>query len=255
MATPNVNTFTKGMNLDAHKSLQPEGTYREAWNAVRSTKEYSGFGLATELSNKLVASFDGDIVGYHRLEETNESIVFVSEGKSSIYIFNHDTFQTRFVTSDDEWGCDWGFDQCRWIGEGRVISKYMTTGCRELKIYWASNNDYWVANITALLDENLRECFTDCDDFRMFVCKCNPRITLSVTERGGDDLAPGAFYVSARLIDRDGSDSNWSFIEGPVYLESENNKAGETSPNAIRIELDELDPSYDKVEVAVFPIC
>lgn len=246
-----VNTLTKGMNLDARKDLQPEGTYREAWNAVRSTKEYRGFGLATEMSNELVAQFEGQIIGYHRLEETNESIVFTSNG--AINIFNHDTYKTIEVIRDSDVGCDWGFANCEWIGEGSVISKYMTSGCRELKIYWSSNNEYWVANITALLDKNQRSCYTECDQFRMFVCKGNPRLSLSVTERGGDDLAPGAYYVSARLVDRDGSDTNWSFVEGPVYLESENNKAGETSPNAIRIQVDDLDPSYDKVEVAVFP--
>lgn len=58
-----INTFDKGLWKDALPSLQPQGTYREAWSVVNKTDKESGFGVANESSNELFVKIpDGFIV-------------------------------------------------------------------------------------------------------------------------------------------------------------------------------------------------
>lgn len=244
-----------GMWLDAHERNQPPGTTREVWNGEWFNERHGGFGLTNKGGNIKAADITGECVGYHRLPERNATVFFVKDAGSAIYLFHHDTNEMQFVARDTEFGCDWKFDACQWIGYGQCVHKPMTP-CQEINLYWSSGCEYRTANLDELLDPLRRTRYVDhCEEFELLPCRPGPRVNARKLEGGGRDLQAGQYFVAARFVDTDGNAGNWGFIEGPVFICSDHNDPirEEFSRESIRIKIDALDRRFNQVQVAVIP--
>lgn len=248
--------FTKGINRDVPPRFQPEGTYRHALNKKKASESFLTGGLVNELQNKYAASISGKIVGFYRLEERNSTLFFHTNGASIISIYNHDTDEVKEIVKDSDFGCNWGFQDCKWIGYGHSDSKSIAP-CNELIIYWSSDLTYYKANIDELQDENRRRSISlqevPCDYFKLMKCGSGPRVKLRANRGGGKDLVPGQYYAVARSIDESGNETNWGPIEGPVYIGSKYNKFTDHSHQSVQIQAKGLNKDFSRIQIAVIP--
>lgn len=239
-----LNTFTEGMVKDIEPAMLPQGTYIEAWNAVLQNED--NFNLTNERANKLASEFNGEIVGYMRVPDRNQTIFFVKGASSAIHIFNHENNTTKKVIEDSDYGCSWNFDECEWIlGENKRLQP-----CNEFILYFSSGCTYYRINVDEVLDPK-RAANLKCEDFLLFRCVCAPTTQPFVLENAGKDLPAGAYQFSVQLEDKDGNSSNWFFVGEPVYLGSDNNDPAEMSKDGITLSISNLDPKYSRVNVAV----
>jgi hypothetical protein len=253
------NTFEKGMHRDSLPYLQPPGTIRHAKNMVFGDRFHKGYGLSFEESNELLKQYDFDIIGAEYVESENAIVVFTVDG--SIHMYYTETKNSVFLAKDSEFGCDWKFSSCGWI------NPYFKTDqpCNELKIYWSSGCEYHVLNVAEMLStvrkNALKEsinnnglsgnCGNTCDHFNIMRCVGQPSITSVVLKGGGNRIEGGAYQFAVQYVGNDLNESNWYDITSPVYVETENNQAGELSKNSIRVDIDNLDCSYDSIRIAV----
>lgn len=230
---------------DVEPSLQKQGNYLEAWNAVMQNDDHYVF--TNEHSNALSTDFGGKVVGYVRVPDRNQTIFFVKKGASSeLYIFHHDTGEKQFLASDTTYGCTWNFDECETI---MVETKKMQP-CDELVLYWSSKCTYYYLNVDEVLNP-LRASELTCEDFLLMKCICGPMVRGYVLENAGKDIPAGAYQFAVQLQDKDGNTTNWFMVGEPTYLRSENNAAGEPSPDGLTIAIDSLDDRYTRANVAV----
>ena len=253
-----INTFEKGMLQDSLEYLQPKGTYRYARNMTFGDRHAQGYGLATEESNKLVHQYGANIVKIDYVESLDGSVVFLQN--QEIHLFDHEKQESTFVASASEFGCDWGFQNCEWLS-----TTYKTDQpCDEVKVYWSSGCEYYVLNITEMLNEKrkakLKEliksdtqnsCGYSCEYFKLMKCVCAPNVTALPKGNGGNQLRSGAYQFVVQLEDNGGNTTNWFTVSNPVSVSSENNIAGEVSLESVAVHLTGLDCRYDKVNIAV----
>lgn len=249
-------TITGGVNRDSKPRFQPEGTYRHALNKKPASQQHKLSGLVNELQALYTATIPGTIVGYYRIEERNSTLFFHVDGGSSISLYNHDTDEVKKIVTDKDFGCDWQFEKCRWIGYGHVDSKTLAP-CNELIVYWSSGKTYYKANIDELQDSqrvsSIKSLEEPCEYFRLFKRIHGPRVRLRPNRGGGKDLPPGQYFGVARHLDESGNTSNWGVIEGPVYIGSKYNKFTDVSRQSIQIEVKGLSKEYSRVQIAVIP--
>jgi len=235
----------KGMFLDLPPSLQPEGTYREAWGVVNSTDRETGFGISNEASNAIHTLIpDGyEIRGMAYAEERDWFVLFLyseKDVKSEIGIVDEKTKTYRTVVNDDKLP-----DGKMCFGDEFInIELKVEQPCNELYAYWSNDYTYRYINL-----EN------DCCDhslanMRLFRCLCGPVIEPYIQD-GGGTLANGAYQFVAQLEDGDGNKTNWFKVSQPVYVAQKDFKAGEPTRRSIRLDLTDLDPEYEQVNIAV----
>lgn len=244
------NTFTGGMNTDVPDYMLPNDQYSYALNAIDESREGRMQGLVNEEANELAASFGGKIVGKTHIDERNQTLFFVYNGASELWLFNHSDNSTQFVCSDQEFGCNWGFDKCEYIyGEFKYFNN-----CYEMHVYWSSACIYHVVNIDEMLDPPRKAAIQaneDCDYFDVFRCICGPKLSAITAENSGTSLEGGSYAFSVQLEDNDGNTTNWFDISHEAKLPSPDNIAGQVGGGSIRLVIDNLDKKYDKVNIAV----
>lgn len=247
-----LNTyFTRGMIQDSLESLQPEGSYRFAFNAVTQSKDRSNFGLTNEEEIEQVASLGGTIVGKSYIEERNKTLLFVQNGGSQLWLFDHKTNQIQFVCSDTEFSCDWGFSNCEFIyGEFKKFNK-----CKELHVYWSSECTYHVVNIDEMLNPTRKAAVKTLDDvcghFDLFKPVCGPHISAIPSKFNGSTLEAGSYACAIQLSDTDGNTSNVFDIGQFAVAESEDNIGGQTSKSSIKFHISSLDKRYNKAIIYI----
>lgn len=240
-----VSTLNKGMYLDSPPSLQPDGTYREAWGFVNATDRESGFGVANEASNELYTLIpEGyEVRGLAYAEERDWFVVFLhskEENKSSIGIIDENTRTFRTVVHDDK------------LPDGQLcfndelinIELKIEQPCNELYAYWSNGYTYRYLNLESDC------CEYTLADMSLFRCLCGPVIDTYIQD-GGGNLENGAYQFVAQLEDRDGNKTNWFKVSQPVYVADHNNTAGEITRRSVRLDLTDLDPEYEQVNIAV----
>src|SRR5690606_6043246 len=116
---------------DALPYLQPKDTYRYARNMTFGDRKHTGYGMAFEESNIKVDGGKGTITGGRYIESLDSTVIFHTEG--SIYLFDHTKEKMVFVCQDDEFGCNWNFQDCEWIYPEAKTDQ----PCNETKIYWS----------------------------------------------------------------------------------------------------------------------
>lgn len=239
------------MVRDARPSLTPPGAYYTALNAINGTREELGQFLVNEESNRLAATFSGEIVGTTLIEERNQALIFVNNGGTSeLHLFHIDDEVTELVATDKEFGCDWGFGKC----EHHYAEIKSFGNCNELHAYWSSDCTYHVINIDEMLDpvrKNAVKMCEDCSYFDIFRCVCGPSMSATSVENSGSTLEAGSYSFAIQLEDNDGNTTNVFDVSTEVKIGSENNIPGEISSNSIRLRLENLDPRYDKVIIYV----
>lgn len=234
-----------GMHIDAPPSLQPEGTYREAWGVVNSTDRESDFGISNEAANAIHTLLPAgyEIRGLAYAEERDQFVVFLysrDSNKSEIGIIDERTKQYRTVVNDDK------------IPDGKLcfgdefinIELKIEQPCNELHAYWSNDYTYRFINLES-------DC---CDytlaDMTLFRCICGPIIDTTVQE-GGGTLVNGAYQFVAQLEDGDGNKTNWFKVSQPEYIAGEDYIAGQPTRRSIRLDLTDLDPEYGQINIAV----
>lgn len=252
------NTFRSGMIADALPYLQPKDTYRYARNMTFGDRKHTGYGMAFEESNIKIDGGKGTITGGRYIESLDSTVIFHTDG--SIYLFDHTKEKMVFVCKDDEFGCNWNFQDCEWIYPEAKTDQ----PCNETKIYWSSGCDYYVVNLAEMLnpkrkaalikaikDNNTGVCGYTCDHFRLMKCVCAPILTAIPAERGGHKLESGSYQFLVQLEDNGGNKTNWFSATDPVSIGSENNFPGELSHGSIKIHITDIDCRYDKINIAV----
>jgi len=241
-----VNSFTKGLAKDYIPSLMPDGYYQDAWNAVVENEESHSFGIGNEPSNELCAKLpEGHYPrGHHFLEERDWHIIFSSTdgGFSEIGYINNKTCEYKKIYNDAD-GCPLEFGQDTWIP---IVGKTLQP-CNDYIIYWAVRDFYYRLNID---DERHCEIET-CNDLLLFRANCIPEVTATAHEKGGHDLEAGAYQYVGQLEDQDGNTTNWFHVGNPVYLGSENNRAGDISEQAVQVEIENFQSDYEFVNIGV----
>ena len=229
-------------------------TYIHALNVKKSTDRFRVNGVTNEPRNLHVGKIPGKIVGIRRVEERNSTLFFHEDGASVISLFHHITGEVTEIVRDSEFGCDWKFDSCFWIGYNHNAEKTLAP-CNDLMIYWSSDKYYHVINVDELLDENRRESIKKLNDpcahFNLFNCTSGTRIKIKTNKSGGRDLPPGHYYAVARLLDEADNATNWTAIEGPVYIGSKYNKPTDVSRQSIEIQVKSISDKYSRIEIAI----
>lgn len=244
------NTFTKGMVQDQLESLSNPETYRMARNAIHESNNASNFGLVNEESNELVAQFDGVIRGKSHIEERNQTLFFVDNGSSELWLLNHNDHSVRFVCSDSEFGCTWGFGNCEFLyGEFKSFN-----ACNELHVYWSSECIYHVVNIDEMLDPARKAAVKSCEDcsyFDVFKATCGPHMSAVPSINAGSTMEAGVVQFAVQFKDNDGNTSNVFDISQPVVIESPDNVAGQIAKSSAKLRIDGLDKTWNDVIIYV----
>lgn len=250
------NSFTKGINRDVHPRFQPAGTWRHALNKKKIAGDHVAFGLVNELRNAKVGSVEGKIVGFHRVEERNATLVFHVDGAAIISLFFHDTKEIVEVVRDSDFGCTWSFSKTTWIGYGHNDSKTLAP-CNELIIYWASNHTAYLVNVDEMLDPVRKAAVKlldePCKYFHLIRESPGPRVRIRANRGGGKDLVPGQYFAVAILVDETNNTTNWGVIEGPAYIGGKYNKFTDVSRQSLQIQAKNLSGNYSRIKIAVIP--
>lgn len=246
MESNQITNFSRGLYMDSHPSMQPDGTYPYALNATKDTLDYVKTGVANEASTELCFKLEEGFypVGWGFLEEKNSIVVFSyneQEGRSQIGIGNLNDCIYKVLLDDSKLDRKLCFN----IGEKIKPQFKNIQPCNHVKVYWSVNSTYYTLDIDGDL------CNLTYDDLLLFQCICAPSVEALVSETGGVDLKAGAYQFVAQLEDADTNVTNWFFISDPVYVGSKDNKAGQRSTSSIYLTIDNLDRRYEKVNIGV----
>lgn len=244
-----INSFTSGLVQDVMPSTQPEGSLSYARNIVQRNDKHKYYGVSPERSDKQVLDTGGDIKGTTYVEELDSTIVFLQDGSSSLWLFNHTTYDFTHIVSDSEFGCNWGFKDC----EKLYAEVKFHNACNDLMVYFSADCVYYVVNLTEMLDPVRKSAAIECRDctyFTIFDPICRPKLQAIPIPYSGSTTIGGAVSFAVRLSDQDGNESNWFAASNTVFLGTENNQPGEPATNGARLIVDNLNNSYGIITVA-----
>ena len=258
MSNTITNTFGGGLNWDNHISVGDNTTYRYAVNIINNDHIQTSF-ISNEHSNRKVAQYGSKIVGIKYVNKLNSSIVLLDSGE--IHLFNHDEESSKFVASDTEFGCDWGFNACEWVN----IYEYEQYIC-DLWITYSSNKTYYNINLDELLDPKRKAGLQQslsagcgegctvrtCEYFKVFKKSCNPHIEGVVLE--GGSLRNGTYFIGGRYKNNKGGYSNPFPLTPALHVGGNNNIAGERSNKRIEITVQNTSCVFDQIEFYVHEI-
>jgi len=263
------SSFSKGLFLDSPISIQPEGTYRWALNAIQETESGELGFISNEVGNFDCANFGEEwaVIGGIYLKDS-ESIVFLApagdtwEGHGKIVKINKDCSVTTLI-----WSKCLNFK----INKQIQAVQRILNGC-EINIYFTDNNndirhinvysleDYLNTGLTARdIDPNNPEIW-DCEKMKLWPDFDMACINFHELNESGA-LDAGVYQFAIQYLDRNLNSTNWSPISQPipVYLDNVNNSAlgikGNTGPTnkAIILRLSNLDVSFSYIRLAVIP--
>jgi hypothetical protein len=251
-----TNTFQKGLYMDATYNAQPVGSYKYAFNAVNRDFE-SLNELSNEHSDRLCVEFANPIVGIGYIDERDRFVIFTKDG---LFLVNVNDCSQEFIADDDEFNCNWNLDTDKWI-----TPQFKTIDpCAETFVYWSSGCEYYKINIDEMLSperknalkESMKPIRNQCSDitceyFKVFKLSCQPRLSPVAYKTGGGGLLAGAYQFSVRLVNNEGTPTNWFTVTDPVYIGGEHNEAGEVTNGYIDINMSALDCNFDYGELAV----
>lgn len=234
----------KGMNTDTLPSMQVDSNaYRFALNAVKKTDTESGFGLSNESGNATHVQLpEGyEVRGYYYLEEKNQFIFFLFDGTNSqIGIADEDNRTYTGIVNDTNSNNQLNFSYDEWID---CEVKWVTKGqCKHLIVYWSNNDTYKFAD--------LNDTCCDYSNLTLFDCICPSVVSTSVQENGGH-LPNGSYQFAIQLEDEDGNTTNYGKISNPIAISDGDNIAGELSNKSINIVINNLNPRYNRINLAV----
>lgn len=243
------NNFTGGMNKDAMNEMAPDNTYRLALNAIDQSRDNSAFGLVNEEGNRLAHRFNGEIKGWSYIDDIESTLFFIYNGSSELWIFNHNTEEAKFVVSDQELGCEWGFDGCEFL----YAEFKRFNACNELHAYWSSDCVYHVVNIDEMLNPQRKASAVaqGCGYTEVFRASCSPHLSAFAAQNSGSTMEGGTVQFAVQLKDADNNTSNVFRVSQPVSIETPDNIAGQIAKGSARLRIDNLDPKWKDVIIYV----
>lgn len=242
------NSFDKGMYLDSLHSLQPPGTYREAWGVTNKTDKENKFGVSNKASNEIHVKLpDGIIRSLLYIEERDYYVAFfkMNSGLSEIGIIKEKTKEYTKIVDDSDLPEPLKFSEQEW---NSLTAKVMQP-CNQLYIYWSNADEFYRLNID-----------DPCHDWKnkpikLFREHCIGSIS-SVIMDGGN--LPNAIYQPFfRLRDADGNTTNWFKIRQPISIGQGNdgdNLPGEDSEKSIQIKTEGLHEDYGIIDIGMHSI-
>jgi hypothetical protein len=250
-----VNTFNGGLDSDSHLTVGTNNDYRYALNIIKSDEDQSTF-ISNEHSNRLVASFSGNVVGKKYITQLHSTIFFIEGGE--IHLYNHAKEEIKFVAKASEFGCDWGMGSCEWID----IHNYYQY-INDLWITYSSNKTYFNLNLTELLDPKRKAglivslgpgCSKGCSQktceyFKVFKKSCDPHIEAIVLD--GGSLRNGTYFIGGRYYNNQGAYSNPFIMTEALHVGGNDNIPGELSNKRIEISIRNTSCTYDQIEFFV----
>lgn len=246
-----LNTFDSGMYLDSLHSLQPKGTYREAWGVTNKTDEENKFGLANEAANELnIAKPKGSIVrALLYIEERNYYLGFLraASGISEIGIF--DEIKKKYIKILDDNDLP---EPLKWSdAEWNSLTAKVMQPCNQLYVCWSNADYYYEINI----DDKCRDWKKR--PIRLFREHCAGVPVSTIMDGGGSGIPNGIYFPFFRLRDAGGNVTNWSHVGQPIPIGEGyegDNIAGEISGKAINIKLEDLHQDYGVVDIGMHSI-
>lgn len=253
-----INTFDGGLDWDSHLTTGSNKDYRYALNIINTDEEQTVF-KSNEHSNRLVASFSGNIVGKRYITQLGSTIFFIEGGE--VYLYNHAKEELKFVASASEFGCDWGMSGCEWID----IHNYYQY-INDLWVTYSSNKTYFNLNITELLDPKRKAGLQvslsggcgegcsqrTCEYFKVFKKSCDPHIEAIVLD--GGSLRNGTYFIGGRYYNNQGSYSNPFIMTEAIHVGGNDNIPGELSNKRIEISVSNTSCTFDQIEFFVHEI-
>ena len=235
-----ITTFDKGLWKDSLHSLQPQGTWRDAWSVVMDADEENGFGISNEPSDELLAALPGDTRGLLFVEERDYFVVFLKGSKQEIGIIDeiHKCYRTVVDQTQLE---ALGICDTEWID----VTAKTRGSCNHLWIYWSAKDEYRKLN----LDDPCCKF----EETKLFKLSGIGPVDATPHEAGGG-LPNGRYGFAARLRDLDGNDTNWYPIQDFVSVAGGDYKPGENSEQSINLKLEGLHKDYNTVDLAVIAI-
>lgn len=225
------NTFNRGMWKDSLPSLQPKGTWRGAWSAVRQSDMESFYGLSNEPSNALDVTIDGNVRALLHIEERDQFLVFVNgKDKSEIGLIDKIKSTYRKLT-------DFPLDNC----EFNDIQYKVFKECKELHIYFSSGNTYYTLNVDDPCCEFKVEELLSCDSGSL--------VRASVVS--GGNVQNGSYKFFYQLVDNGGNATNFFTINNPVFVGEGDNIPGESSGKAIQLDFEIFSNKYPIARIGV----
>lgn len=247
---PSINSVQKGLFTDVHPSIQPEGTYRFALNAVNSTVKGEKTFRLNESSNLDCFNFtNNEVVVDSVFTNNNESVVFiydVNSLKSIIYLCNHDTCSKTELLEND---------YLNFSASSKIEAEFRVRNGCERWIYFVDgkNSDkafnidapsgYYSAN-PKLLDQQLYG---------------NPyTISLTKTYNTGGSIPVGTIQIAARYKDIFGNNTEFFGLSLPIPITVQENdfvsiigKTKGLTSRSVLFEFSDLDTAFSKLEIAV----
>lgn len=246
-----LNTFENGMYLDSLHSLQPKGTYREAWGVANKTDEENRFGLVNEASNEIwVAKPKGSVVrALMYIEERNYFIGFLraASGISEIGIFDEINKRYTKILDDNDLPEPLKFSDAEW---NSLTAKVMQP-CNQLYLNWSNADYFYRIN----LDDKCRDWKRK--PTRLFREHCASVPVSTIMDGGGGGIPNGIYFPFFRLRDFGGNVTNWFHVGQPIPIGEGyegDNIAGEISGKAINIKIEDLHEDYGIVDIGIHSI-
>lgn len=235
-----ISSTPSGMYMDSLLSLQPDGTYREAWSAMLESDEETSFGISNEPSNELLTALPGNVRGLLFVEERDEWVVFIKGEKEEIGIISEKA--KRYVSKvDTEILKDLNICDTELID----VTAKVDYPCGDLWIYWSSGDEYFKLN----LDDPCCEF----EQIRLLKCTGVSSIVIKSHEMSGI-LPNGKYGFAVKQRDGDGNDTNWYPISKLISVAGGDYRPGEPSGYAINIELKGGHQDYNLLDIAVVSI-
>lgn len=252
---PIRNTFRRGLNSDNHISISDNESYRYAKNLMFGDDKQNTF-LTNEHSNRLIKYYDSPIVGKKYINKINSVVVLLANGE--IHLFNCDTEQSKFVASDTEFGCNWGFEQCEWV-DVFDTDQYIC----DIWLYWSSGKSYYNVNLSELLNPERKaglitslssQCGEGCDQltceyFKTFKTSCDPHFDPIVLD--GGSLPNGTYFFSGRYKNNNGGYSNPFPLTQAVHIGCDDNIAGEICNKRVELTIQNFTCNFNQIEIFV----
>lgn len=253
-----VNTFNGGLDWDSHLTVGTNNDYRYGLNLIKTDEDQTTF-ISNEHSNRLVASFSGNVVGKRYITQLDSTVFFIEGGE--VHLYNHGTEQLKFVAKASEFGCDWGMSGCEWID----IHNYYQY-INDLWLTYSSNKTYFNLNLTELLDPKRKAGLITslssgcgegcsqrtCEYFKVFKKSCDPHIEAIVLS--GGSLRNGTYFIGGRYKNNQGGYSNPFIMTEALHVGGNDNIPGELSNKRIEISVRNTSCSFDQIEFFVHEI-
>lgn len=244
----------KGMNRDVDPIDQPQGTYREALNALLTKRKGAvGSEEGTDSGVDISATYPNHTIIGDTSTYDGRQILFLADsndgnGNSAIIVYKDGVITE--VLSDSRLA----FENDSVLETVSVIDNK-----DNLIVYWTDNiNPPRFINIDEVI-QTPGFNIGDINELNIFsTIASSPVLELSSVQSGGS-LVTGAYHFAVRLIANDGSETGFMNVTPPVYINDEADVSsadnydgvisGTSTNKSILLRIKELDQNYSTFEV------